>query len=98
LGERLPRFILESLVDPGAQVAPGFGMTMVTLIDDSVVSGNLISDTPDHVRLLMADKSEQEIPREQVASRTPAMSAMPPMGALLKQTELRDLMAYLQTL
>ncbi len=38
------------------------------------------------------------IPRSEIASHTDAVSIMPPMGAILQRREVRDLVAYLETL
>ncbi len=39
--------------------------------------------------------AEQRIPKTEIASRRNPVSAMPPMGAILKPREIRDLVAFL---
>jgi hypothetical protein len=39
--------------------------------------------------------AERRIEKSEIAERTNPVSAMPPMGALLKPRELRDLVAFL---
>jgi hypothetical protein len=41
---------------------------------------------------------ERRIAKTEIAQRTNPVSAMPPMGALLKPREIRDLLAGLSTL
>lgn len=98
IGEKTPTYLLEALVNPGAVVAKGFGVTTVSLQDGTSVSGAFQRENKNGVTITLADTNQRTIPHAQIASRTPAMSSMPPMGALISKTELRDLLAYLQTL
>lgn len=98
IGEKDARYLLEALVDPGAVVAPGYGFTSVMLKDGSAVAGTLMQETSTETILKLPDGTETRLNADDIASRTPEMSSMPPMGALMDRFELRDLMAYLQTL
>lgn len=98
IGDKPPEYLLEALVNPGAVVAMGFGFTSVSLQDGTTLSGTLIKETKSSISLKLADGVEQVIPLATIASRTPAMSSMPPMGTLVSKRELRDILAYLQTL
>jgi hypothetical protein len=46
----------------------------------------------------MPDGKEQAIAIADIASRTPVVSSMPPMGVILKPEEIRDLVEYLSSL
>lgn len=98
IGQQSAEYILESLVNPGAVVAPGYGMISVSLKSGETLSGTLMSETATTLELKIGETETHSINLEHVASRTPAMSAMPPMGALMSRLELRDLIAYLKTL
>jgi quinoprotein glucose dehydrogenase len=100
LGLRQNRvYVLESLVNPSAVVVPGYGLTMVTRKDGGSVAGSLIRETETDLVVKVGDPGvEQVIPKAEVASSTPPMSAMPPMALILKKEEVRDLVAYLVTL
>ena len=50
------------------------------------------------VSLKMPDGKIQDIEKTEIASQQPPISGMPPMGLLLNQGEVRDLVAYLSTL
>ncbi len=90
------KYFLESLINPGAKVAPGFGISSVTLKGGKTVAGLVLSDTPEHVdidsngKVLRVKKSDMD-------SMLPPVSAMPPMGAILTPTEIRDVVAWLGT-
>jgi len=115
--ERDNAYLLESLVNPSADVVPGYGLTLVTLKNGESIGGALLKETDDAIVLgvpesgdptavpapgaaatTAAAQSEKTIPLDEIASRQPPVSAMPPMGAILTQPELRDLVAYLASL
>lgn len=88
------KFFLESLVNPGAKVAEGFGISSVTLKGGKTVSGLVLSDTADHADLDSSGKVLR-VRKSDVDSMLPPVSAMPPMGAILSPAELRDVVAWL---
>lgn len=98
------RYLLESLVAPSAVVVPGYGIALVTLKSGGTLGGILAEEDDRSLVLKLPDPEdstrqiERRIPLEEVASRQPAVSAMPPMGFLLSKSELRDLVAYLGSL
>lgn len=98
------RYFLESLVSPSAIVAPGYGITLVSLKNGESLGGILMSETEGEIVLKMPDPTdaakqiERRIPMQDVANRQPPVSAMPPMGYLLKKSEVRDLVAFLGSL
>lgn len=92
-----PRFFLESMVSPSAVIAPGFGSVLVDFKNGASLSGNLVSETPEHLVLDSGGKHFL-IQRSDIVSFTPPISPMPPMGGLLNSGELRDVVAWLVTL
>ena len=88
------RYLLESLVNPGAKVAMGFGISSVTLKGGKSVSGIVIEDTQDHVDLDSSGKVLR-VMRSDLQSMTPPVSSMPPMALILSAAELRDTVAWL---
>ncbi len=92
-------YLLESLIVPNARISPGFGMVSVTKMDGSIAAGMLLEDGKDSVALSdPATQERVEYNRREIKSMTTAMSTMPPMGAILKKSEMRDVMAYLHEL
>ncbi len=95
VGKQDRGYLLESLVDPQAKIAPGFGVMTVTKKDGTTLAGAPKSDTPDALTLLLPDGKETVVKKADIASQTKAISVMPPMGDILKPAELRDLIEYL---
>ena len=91
--------IWESLVDPAAEIADGFGLGVVTLHDGSVVVGRMLGEKDGHMEVATPAGINQMVPLDHIAStEVQNVSSMPPMGAILTPTELRDLVAFLATL
>ncbi|MDP3073980.1 MAG: HEAT repeat domain-containing protein [Opitutaceae bacterium] len=96
--QRDAAYLLESLLDPAAQIATGYGLVNVTLKDKREVTGTLAKETPEAVTVRAFDGKQQVIPRAEIASQSPPVSIMPPMGAILQPRELRDVVTYLSSL
>ncbi len=91
--------LVESLLEPNARIAPGFGVVGVTLKDGSRVDGTLREETDTHVVLQVGTPPvERRIAKSEIAQRTNPVSAMPPFGLILKPRDLRDLVEFLSTL
>ncbi len=98
VAERLkPEKIVESLLNPNAEIAAGYGMSSVTLADGAQVAGRITEDTKEKFTLIGLDGKASTYPRDQIKTVTPPMSAMPPMAMALPPPMLRDLVAYLRT-
>lgn len=98
IGERLtPDKLVESLVNPNAVIAEGYGLAAVTLADGSLVMGRIAKQTKKQLTVIAPDGKATMIPTSNVATIAPPVSAMPPMGLSLPPSDLRDLIAYLAT-
>lgn len=92
-------YILESLIDPGARIASGYGMISATLKDGTIVAGRLVKDGKDEVIIAdLVEGEETSYPRSDIKETSTPASTMPPMGQILTPHEIRDLMTYLQSL
>lgn len=91
------RYFLESMVKPGAVVAPGFGIVVIEFHNGASLGGNLLAETGDHLDLDAAGRIVR-VMKTDVASITPPVSAMPSTDGLLSLEETRDLVAWLATL
>lgn len=105
IGDRSDRkYILESLVNPSAIVVPGYGLTLVSLKNGENVGGALLKEDEKSMTLRVQDPNdaskqiEKVIALEDIASRQPPVSAMPPMAFILTKLETRDVVAYLASL
>ena len=68
--------ILRSVVDPQAEIAPGFARVSLTLRDGRIASGTLIQEGDDSVVLEIGGE-RVEVARSEIASQTQPTSAMP---------------------
>ena len=89
--------ILESLVNPQAELAEGYGLLVATLKDGSTVSGSIVKATPKSYSFRSPDGKESILDRSLIAEEV-LTSPMPPTGAILTKVEMRDLIAYLSSL
>ncbi|HYG77666.1 MAG TPA: PVC-type heme-binding CxxCH protein [Planctomycetota bacterium] len=98
-GTRDRKYLLEAVIAPNAQIAPGFETNMATLNDGRVVIGMIKKETEQTLALLSADGKITEIKKDEIKTRKrPKESAMPPMGQVLTKNEIRDLIEFLSTL
>ena len=79
-------------------VVPGFGLATVTLKDGSTVAGSLLKQDDKGAVVKLADGKEVTIAKDKIDKITPPLSPMLPMGAILSASELRDVMAYMNSL
>ncbi|WP_088340831.1 PVC-type heme-binding CxxCH protein [Robiginitalea sediminis] len=90
--------ILESLINPGARIAPGYGSVTLTLKDGQEITGLLLEENKTTLVLRGHEPEPIRIPLSRIARRVNQPSAMPPMGRVISRRELRDLMEYLSSL
>jgi putative heme-binding domain-containing protein len=91
-------YVLEALLQPGAVVAPGYGIVSVTTKDGKSVSGTVLAESAKMLKVKAVDGAEIEIRKGEIAVQTPAISVMPPMLGILTKGEVRDVVAYLMSL
>lgn len=90
--------ILESLIEPSARIAPGYGSVTVSLKDGETLSGLLLEENENRLLLKTSEAEPLAVPLARIAKRTNQPSAMPPMGRIISKRELRDLIEYLSSL
>jgi putative heme-binding domain-containing protein len=90
--------LLESLIEPSARLAPGFGSVSLTLKDGQKVSGVLMEENDTELTLKTNEAEPLHIATERISERTNLPSSMPPMGLLLSPREIRDLVEFLSQL
>jgi quinoprotein glucose dehydrogenase len=100
LGARLtPLEMLESIVDPGRDVAPEYQTIDFHLLDGTRTSGRVLGEEDGIVRVHAADGVLHELQRDDIESERASSSAMPNgYGQLISPAEMRDLLAYLGSL
>jgi len=91
------KYLLESLVNPGAVVAPGYGITAVNFKNGASLVGNLVEETDESLTVSTPEKTWL-IKRTDIDSFSPPVSSMPPMAGVVRPSELRDIVAWLASL
>ena len=93
------RYLLESIVYPNAEIAKGYATIVLATDDGRVVTGIVVGETSDTITLLQNDGTEVSVEVEAIVAERKGVSSMP--SDLIKQmtaSELRDLVAYLESL
>ena len=89
-------FLLESIVFPNNQIAPGFESAIVTLKNDEVVAGVVKSETATELVLNSPQTGIMRINKTDIASRNKALSPMPEgLAKILSREDLRNLVEFL---
>ena len=91
------RYMLESMMNPGAVVAPGFGIVSLTLNNGNNLGGILQGESAEYLDITVGEDTWR-VKRSDIKASTAPVSAMPPMSAMLSLRETRDLVAYLSNL
>ncbi|MCB1276748.1 PVC-type heme-binding CxxCH protein [Prosthecobacter sp.] len=98
VGERLPREkLVESLWNPNAEIAAGYGLSSITLADGTLVAGRIAEESPERLTVIAMDGKPTTYALAQIKAVAPPVSAMPPMAMSLPPKSLRDLISFLAT-
>ena len=90
--------LLLALVDPSSSFADGYQMMTLTLESGESITGIVQSETDDTIAIKSGNQETREVSKSQISNQVSIPSSMPPMGAILNKQEIRDVLAYLQTL
>ena len=90
--------ILESLINPSARIAPGYGTVVLTMEGGENITGTLKEENNDMLIIQTSDAEPIKVPRAKIQNRQDVPSSMPPMGEVLNKRELRDVVALLMSL
>lgn len=92
------RYLLESVVLPNKQIAPGFDSVTVLLKNGETQAGVVKSETPEQLVLTSADNGVVKINKADIKTRRAALSPMPEgLGRILSKEDLRNLVEYLSS-
>jgi len=92
------KYFLESMLDPQAVVTPGYGRISILLKDQNSLEGILMKENNIEVHLKRSDGKISIINKKNIESRTKPIGGMISMKEILSKRELRDLVAFLNTL
>ncbi|MGL4419844.1 MAG: hypothetical protein ACRCZF_04185, partial [Gemmataceae bacterium] len=97
--QKTREYLLESIVNPNAQIAQGYQSVILNLLDGKIVSGVLRSKDAKNYVVVTPENKVLTIPAEDVESSKPDKSAMPEdLYKKLTKREIRDLVEYLVSL
>jgi putative heme-binding domain-containing protein len=100
VGKRLsPYKLVESIIDPNAEVDPKYLSTLVITDEGKSITGLLVSESPEEL-VIFDGKEEKRIPADAIEERVKLKQSSMPEGlaATLSPTELLDVIAYLEGL
>ena len=89
---------LEAIVEPQKTITEGYGSISLTLENGQSIAGLFESEMKGVIEIKDAEGVITKVASENVKERTPVISTMPPMGAILTKREIRDIIEYLSTL
>jgi quinoprotein glucose dehydrogenase len=97
VGRRRDReYVLRSILEPNAEVAPGFDSELIELKDGTTLTGVVKSETDLVVQIQTTEGSKIAVSKKETVSRTRGLSPMPDgLGELITKRELRDLIEAL---
>jgi putative heme-binding domain-containing protein len=101
IGEiRGPRDLVEALLFPSASLARGYESFNVATSEGQVYSGLLSRETASAIYLRTTERAEIRVDRDQIDELAPNATSIMPQGLdkTLSAAELRDLVAFLQSL
>lgn len=97
VGKRMPRTkIIESIVDPNAEVADKYRSTAIVTDDGTIITGLLVSDTDQTVEIFDG-KESRKISKSEIQERKTLQQSSMPEGAAatVAPSEFIDLIEYL---
>src|SRR6185295_878675 len=98
-GHKTREYLLESLVVPNKEIAPGFAQVLLQLKSDVIESGRIEVETDDQVALILADGTRKKIAKKDIQARKVGMSPMPEdLVKKLSKRDVRDLVEFLASL
>ncbi len=88
---------VESILEPSKEIKEGFGSFKVATVNGRVLTGLLLSDTPEAVTLKDAEGHEVRILAKEIEEKGPEKISLMPTGVVghLSYNELADLLAFL---
>lgn len=97
--QRDVQHLLRAIIDPSADIDPKYNAQTLLLADGNVIQGVIKSENDTSTILINSEGKEIKIPTDEIDDIAKTkVSLMPDMTAVLSPAEVRDLVAYLQSL
>ncbi|MEX0670485.1 MAG: PVC-type heme-binding CxxCH protein [Pirellulales bacterium] len=92
-------YLLQSILEPSAQIATGYQTTIVVTDEGRAMAGIVQAETPEELVILTADGKQERVSVAAIEDRSQGPSAMPAdIATKLSRRELRDLVEWLAML
>jgi len=99
VGSRLTKEeLLAAMITPSAAFSNGYEVVSLELDNGNTVAGLVLSESDSELSIKVGKKAVQTIPKATIKKRTAIPSSMPPMKSILTKMEIRDLVAFLESL
>ena len=99
IGSRLSREqLLQSLLEPGNRIAPGYGSASVQIKDGSQMTGTIVEDSDSMLVLFNEKAGKVTIDKSETVEIKKSPSAMISVEGYLNIWEVRDIIAFLASL
>ncbi len=94
------RKLAQSILEPSAEMSPQFVAWTLELTSGKVLTGLILSEESEKLKIGLADGTIQDVKFEEIESRTPQRVSLMPEKLIDQMTsqELVDLLAYLESL
>jgi putative heme-binding domain-containing protein len=91
--------ILYNILDPAMAINPIYSNYQVETAGGDLLTGILVSESPQEVTLLQANEIKTAVPRKEIVKMRSTGTSLMPEGleAGITPQEMRDLIAFLQT-
>lgn len=92
--------VIDSILHPSAAFAKGFEPWVLVTFDGEVINGSIVEETPEVIRIRLADGTIREFPAEDIEDRKKGDVSPMPNGLIdvLTPQQAADLLEYLFTL
>jgi putative heme-binding domain-containing protein len=91
-------FLLQSIVDPQAEITLGYGIVSAKLNNDRIVNGTLMKKDENRITIKLPDNSLEYFESSEIKSLSKPVGTMPELKSILNLRQVRDLVSYLATL
>jgi len=99
VGARLSsRELLTSIIRPSEALALGHETVLVTLANEEMLSGVVVSRTPEYLEVKVGKTETRKIPRADIVEEETLPSSMPSIEGKISRREIRNLVAFLETM
>jgi len=92
-------YLLESIVYPNKNIAPGFESVLITMKDGTLYAGIVKRETNTELEINSPEDGILKLKKSEIKEREKGLSAMlPDLDKILSRKDLRDLVAFLASL